>query len=67
MPKPSRNKLATETLEDYSITSPEVMLENKAKSDGRTLGDLAVPEIIVIAMRSEILQLAKLTNASQVP
>jgi uridine phosphorylase len=43
------------------------MLENKAKSDVKTLGDLAVPEIIVMAMNSEILQLAKLTNASQVP
>jgi len=48
-----------DTLKDYSITSPELLL-NCFK------GLAPVPEIIVIASKSETEKLAELTNASEV-
>ena len=51
-------------LGDYSITSPEALLESKAESLGKSLDDFSVPKIVVIACRSETEKLAGLTSAS---
>jgi uridine phosphorylase len=53
-------------LKDYSITSPEVLIEAKARFSELSLDDCAVPKIIVVAMGSELQKLAELTGASEV-
>jgi uridine phosphorylase len=52
-------------LKDYSITSPEILIENSAKSKGMRPEACRVPEIVVMVYnKSELQKLVELTNAS---
>lgn len=51
-------------MSDYSITSPEILIKSKADSLGKMLVDFSVPELVVIAAKSEIGKLAQMTDAS---
>lgn len=51
-------------MKDYSITSPQIPIEKKAKNMGVSLDEFQVPKIIVLMIRSELNKIIDYTNAS---
>ncbi len=59
-------KTGEEPLNDYSITSPEILLKYKANSTKLAIDDFPVPKTIVISMKSILGRLVEMINASPV-